>query len=169
MHRRLAPLACLLLASGCISINTQYEGNPISEDTVKKLHIGKTTRAQVLEMLGSPLKIDRADITGLAERVFARYQGEELTLKIDPSLFNDVYIYERRQIDRFALLMGFFNYLTSDERSDRLSVFFDKKGFVQGVGWTPGRSMDEEEDEDDDEDDDEEEPKERPKRKKKAQ
>ena len=27
----------------------------------------------------------------------------------------------------------------SDERSDRLSIFFDKDGVTMGVGWTPGR------------------------------
>lgn len=127
-----------LALSGCIGVSTQYEGNPIEATTIAKLEVGRTTRAQVLEMLGSPLRIDRTDITGLAERVLARYQGEELALKIDPSLFEDVYIYERRQIDRFVMLLGVFNYVTSDERSDRLSVFFDKEGKVLGVGWTPG-------------------------------
>lgn len=133
-----AGLAASLALTGCIGISTQYEGNPIDAQTVDAIVIGQTTRAQVLEMLGSPLKIDRADITGLAERALARYQGEELLLKIDPSLFEEVYVYERRQIDRFALLLGVFNYINSDERSDRLSVVFDTEGKVLGVGWTPG-------------------------------
>ncbi len=128
----------LLFAPGCIGISTQYEGNPIAKETLVKIVVGKTTRKEVLELLGSPLEIDRADITGLAERALSRYQGEELMLKIDPSLFDDVYIYERRQIDRWAVLLGVFNYVTSDERSDRLSVFFDREGVVLGVGWTPG-------------------------------
>jgi hypothetical protein len=123
---------------GCIGISTQMEGNPIEDEQLEQIEVGTTTRAQVLELLGSPLVIDRTDITGLAERALARYQGEELTLKIDPSLFNDVYIYERRYVDRFAILLGVFNYVSSDERSDRLSVFFDKNGVVLGVGWTPG-------------------------------
>lgn len=137
-RRALLLLTLLAGTPGCIGISTQYEGNPIAAETLQKIAVGTTTRAQVLELLGSPLEIDRTDITGLAERALSRYQGEELSLKIDPSLFEDVYIYERRQIDRFALLLGIFNYVTSDERSDRLSVFFDKEGVVLGVGWTPG-------------------------------
>ena len=138
MALRALMLAFAISLSGCVGISTQYEGNPIQAEDLAKVEIGTTTRAEVLEIFGSPLRIDRADITGLAERALSRYQGEKLSLEIDPSLFNDVYIYERREIDRFALLLGFFNYVVSDERSDRLSVFFDKAGKVLGLGWTPG-------------------------------
>lgn len=135
-------LSILVLAvlgsTGCIGISTQYEGNPITKESIAKIEVGVTSRAQVLETLGSPLVIDRTDITGLAERVLSRFQGEELSLKIDPSLFNDVYIYERREVDRWLIFLGFFTFVTSDERSDRLSVFFDKKGLVLGMGWTEG-------------------------------
>jgi hypothetical protein len=132
-------LIVVTLFSGCVSFSVQTEGNPITEADIKTIEVGKTTRAQVLELLGSPLRIDRTDITGLAERALANYEGEQLTLKIDPSLFEDVYIYERREIDRMLVVLGLFNYATSDERSDRLSLFFDKKGVVLGLGWTPGR------------------------------
>lgn len=143
-HARRAGLLLLIgwgcaTSTGCVAIGTQVEGNPITAETVKKIVVGTTKRAEVLELFGSPLKIDRTDITGLAERALARFQGEELTLKVDPSLFNDVYIYERREIDRFVLFLGVFNYVGSDERADRLSIFFDKNGVVLGVGWTPGR------------------------------
>lgn len=136
---RFLALLTVLLSSGCVSVSYQYEGNPITEGMVAQIEVGKTTRVEALEILGSPLVIDRTDLTGLAERALARYQGEELTLKIDPSLFDDVYIWERREIDRTVVLLGLFNYVTSDERSDRLSVFFDKNGVALGVGWTPGR------------------------------
>jgi hypothetical protein len=131
-------VASTLASAGCVGISTQYEGNPITKENLAKIQTGVTTRAQVLEVLGSPLVIDRTDITGLAERVLARFQGEELALKIDPSLFNDVYIYERREVDRWLIFLGFFTFVTSDERSDRLSVFFDKEGLVLGMGWTEG-------------------------------
>ena len=131
-------LVSLLWAPGCVGISTQYEGNPITKESLAQIKVGVTSRAAVLEVLGSPLVIDRTDITGLAERALSRFQGEELSLKIDPSLFNDVYIYERRQVDRWLIFLGFFTYVTSDERSDRLSIFFDREGLVMGLGWTEG-------------------------------
>lgn len=134
----LALAAAVLANAGCVGISTQYEGNPITKENLAKIKVGVTNRSQVLETLGSPLVIDRTDITGLAERVLSRFQGEELSLKIDPSLFNDVYIYERREVDRWLIFLGFFTFVTSDERSDRLSVFFDKDGLVLGMGWTEG-------------------------------
>ncbi|MHC4600279.1 MAG: hypothetical protein ACYS47_14860 [Planctomycetota bacterium] len=139
VSRPILPLALLglaLLGAGCISIGSTSEGNPISREVLARIVKGKTTRAQVLEMLGAPKEVETADVTSLAEQALARYQGEELTLKIDPALFNDVYIYERKEKSYFILALILFNYYSSEERSDRLAVFFDKDGKVRGVGWT---------------------------------
>jgi hypothetical protein len=127
------------LCVGCISIGRTYEGNPINEAILAKIEEGKTTRAEVLELLGAPMAVETADITSLAEQALAQYEGEKLTLQIDPALFNDVYIYERKQSNHFIIALILFNYYTSDQRADRLAVFFDKKGKVLGVGWSPGR------------------------------
>ncbi|MHC5038808.1 MAG: hypothetical protein ACYTHM_15980 [Planctomycetota bacterium] len=132
-------LFAALLCNSCISIGRTYEGNPISEEVLSKIVKGKTTRAEVLELLGAPVEVETADITSLAEQALARYEGEQLTLKIDPALFNDVYIYERKQTNHMIIALILFNYYTSDKRSDRLAIFFDKDGKVQGVGWSPGR------------------------------
>jgi hypothetical protein len=128
-----------LLAAGCLSFGTTQEGNPISESDIQKLIKGKTTKAEVLEILGAPFKIETTEITKLAEQAVARYAGEELTLKIDPALFNDVYIYERKEVNYFFFSLILFSYYASDERHDRLAVFFDKDGKVLGIGWSPGR------------------------------
>lgn len=136
---RIAAAACLALSAGCISFGRTYEGNPIDPETVALLVEGETTRAQVMEMFGAPNVVETANITALAEQSLARYEGEELTLKIDPALFNEVYIYERTQTNHFILFLILFNYYSSDQRSDRLAIFFDTEGKVRGVGWTPGR------------------------------
>ena len=138
---RLVPTLLLfsLLAGGCISVGRTYEGNPITEEVLARIVKGKTTRAEVLEMLGAPLAVETANITNLAEQALARYAGEKLLLNIDPALFNDVYVYERKQTNHFIVALILFNYYSSDKRSDRLAVFFDRKGVVLGVGWTPGR------------------------------
>jgi len=129
-------LAALSVCSGCLSFGVSYEGNPIDQAAVAKIVKGRTTRAEVLELLGAPKRIEEANITNLVEQSLARYQGEKLTLQIDPALFNDVYIYERKQTDTFVLFLIVFNYYSSDETATRLAVFFDKNGKVLGVGWT---------------------------------
>lgn len=128
-----------LACSACISIGRTYSGNPIPEDAIARIVPGETTRAEVMQLLGAPKETESADITGLAEQALARYEGEKLILQIDPALFNDVYIYERKQTNHFVMALILFNYYSSDERSDRLAIFFDKDGVVLGVGWTPGR------------------------------
>ncbi len=125
-----------LVSTGCISIGSTSEGNPIDREVLARIVKGKTTRAEVLEMLGAPKIVENANITNLAEQALAQYEGEELTLKLDPALFNDVYIYERIEKNYFVLFLILFNYYTSTERSDRLAVFFDQQGKVLGVGWT---------------------------------
>lgn len=141
MRHAIVLLAGLVLGlcSGCISFGRTSEGNPIPEEALAKIVEGKTTRAEVLEMLGSPMAVETANITNLAEQALAQYEGEKLTLQIDPALFNDVYIYERKETVHFVLMLILFNYYSSDQRSDRLAVFFDKDGTVLGLGWTPGR------------------------------
>ncbi len=130
--------AALALLAGCISIGRTFDGNPIPREAVESIVKGKTTRAEVLEILGSPKAVESANITNLAEEAVSRYAGEELVLKIDPALFNDVYIYEQTRTKHFVLALILFNYYYSEEEADRLAVFFDKEGKVLGVGWTPG-------------------------------
>ncbi len=138
--RRGASAIALLvwLLPGCVVFSTDYQGNPIERDVVAQIQVGRTTRAEVLELLGAPLAIERVDVTGLTERLLARFEGEELTVKLDPALFDELYVYQRTQTERFVLLLIFYNRVKTDQRSDRLTVLFDPAGVVLGVGWTPG-------------------------------
>ena len=130
-------LAALTLPS-CIAVSKEAEGNPIPRSAIDQIVAGKTTRAEVLELLGAPLAVERADVTGLTERLLSRVEGDDLTLKIDPALFDELYVYRRTQTERFGLFLIFYNRLVTDRRSDRLTVLFDPEGVVLGVGWTPG-------------------------------
>jgi len=137
--RILAPAMLLLpLISGCVAVGHSYEGNPISRDVLDRIEVGRTTRAEVLELLGAPLAVERVDVTGLTERLLARIDGDELALKLDPALFDELYIYRRTQTYRFGVFLGVYTRITSDQRSDRLTILFDPEGVVLGVGWTPG-------------------------------
>ena len=68
----------------------------------------------------------------------SQFVGDELTIKLDPALYNDVYLYQREYVKRFALILFVpFNYYSSDTRYDRLAVVFDEHDKVAAVGWTP--------------------------------
>ncbi len=136
--RTMAGGLLLFLLPSCVTLSTEYVGNPIERGVLSQIEIGKTHRAEVLQLLGAPMATERADITGLTERLLSRFEGEELAVKLDPALFDELYIYERTQIERFVLFLIFYNRVKTDRRSDRLTVLFDPSGLVIGVGWTPG-------------------------------
>ncbi len=133
----LAVLLCSVLP-GCVAFSSDFEGNPIEREMIDQIQVGKTTRAEVLELLGAPLAIDQVDITGLTERLLSRFEGEVPLLQLDPALFDELYVYQRTQKERFALFLLFYNRIETEERSDRLTILFDPDGIVLGVGWTPG-------------------------------
>jgi hypothetical protein len=135
-------LICAALAAGacggCVSLNRQYEGVELPTAKLASIRIGVTTKQDVLTGFGPPTTIQRRELDALIQGVASRYQGSELTLKIDPALLDDIYIYEYRRVNRNAYVFVFFNYLKSDEKSDRLVFFFDRAGKVAGFGLTEG-------------------------------
>ncbi len=130
-------------ASGCISYATTYEGNPVTQEMAEFAKVGTTTKAQVLQELGAPRTIEAFDVTSIAESIITRAPSEALTVKLDPSMRDEVYIYERAATTRFGLILGFFNYYTSDTLVDRLTLVFDRKDKVLAVGYTPGANASE--------------------------
>lgn len=139
------PLILILLGSwlaacagGCISYATTYEGNPVTADMADFPQVGKTTKAEVLQELGAPRQIEAFDVTSIAESIITRAPSESLTVQLDPAMRDEVYIYERAATTRFGLILGFFNYYTSDTKVDRLTVVFDRKDKVIAVGYTEG-------------------------------
>jgi hypothetical protein len=131
-------IALFFLSTGCVTISRQYEGTTLPADKLPALEIGKTTQQDVLEAFGPPKVLQRRDFEGLLRSLGSRFRGEALTLNVDPSLVNDVYIYEYRRVNRTAVILFFFNYLTSDEKSDRLMFFFETDGTLGGYGITEG-------------------------------
>jgi hypothetical protein len=135
----LAPLALAFLAIwGCVSLGRQYEGARLPTGSLAEVHAGVTTKADILARFGAPTTIQRRDIEGLLAGVAARYQGQNLTIKLDPALLEDVYIYEYRRVNRTLFFSGFFNWAKSVDKSDRLVFFFDHEGKVAGYGLTEG-------------------------------
>ena len=127
-----------LLLSGCVSLGRQYEGARLPIDRLADVRTGVTTKADILTRFGAPTVVQRRDIEGLLGSMATRYQGQELTLKLDPALLDDVYIYEYRRVNRTIVLSGFFNWVASSDKVDRLTFFFDHDGKLGGYGLTEG-------------------------------
>jgi hypothetical protein len=125
-------------AAGCVSIGRQYEGAVLPAEKLAAVKVGTTAKTDILARFGPPTTIQRRDLEGLIEGVASRFQGSELTVKLDPAVLDDVYIYEYRRVNRLLLFFGFFNYVKSVDKSDRLIFFFDQKGRVLGFGLTEG-------------------------------
>jgi hypothetical protein len=131
-------VALVFLAAGCVSLGRQYEGARLPTDKLAALRVGVTTKGDVLSLFGAPTVIQRRDIEGLLTGFAARYRGDDLTVKLDPALFDDVYVYEYRRVNRTLVFVGVFNWAKSVDKSDRLVFFFDSEGKLAGFGLTEG-------------------------------
>ena len=58
MNRLMSAAAALALLGGCY-FGKKNEDRPWSVDAVKKIEVGKTTKAQVLQILGPPKEVVR--------------------------------------------------------------------------------------------------------------
>jgi hypothetical protein len=134
----LGHLALACLASGCVALGRQYEGATLQTDKLAGLQVGTTTKGDILTLFGAPTVIQRRDIEGLLTTLAVRYQGQELTVKLDPALFDDIYIYEYRRVNRTFVFVGVFSWASSVDKSDRLVFFFDPDGKLAGYGLTEG-------------------------------
>ena len=138
---RIRPAGILLLiifASGCVSISRQYEGARLPVEDIAQVEVGVTTRQDVLDRFGPPLIIQKRDFEGLVSSIGSNFQGEELTVRLDPKLMNEVFIYEYRRVNRFSIILILFNYFSSIDKSDRLMFFFDGENSLAGVGVSEG-------------------------------
>jgi hypothetical protein len=139
MRTRLVSLGLLFVtAAGCVTLGHQYEGVQLPTYKLTDLRPGVTTKADVLSRFGAPTLIQRRDIEGLLGGMATRFRGQDLTVKLDPALLDDVYVYEYRRVDRTIVFTGLFNWLQSVDKSDRLTFFFARDGKLAGVGLTEG-------------------------------
>jgi hypothetical protein len=133
---RLAALVLALAAAGCVSMGRQYEGAVLPTEKLGDVRPGVTTKADVLTRFGAPTTIQRRDIEGLIGSMATRYHGEHLTVTLDAALLDDVYVYEYRRVNRLVVFGGFFNWVESVDKTDRLVFFFRPDGTLAGYGLT---------------------------------
>ena len=139
---RFAALVTLLLFAlsslGCVAISRQYEGATLDKADLDAIEIDVTTRQQVLDVFGPPLIIQKRDFEGVVSSIGSNFQGDELVVRLDPKLLNEIFIYEYRRVNRWSLVLGIFNYFSSVDKSDRLMFFFGPDNVVRGFGLTEG-------------------------------
>lgn len=107
-----AALLCLCLFVPACTLSYVYEGAPLPADAARVLRHGMT-KAQVLSIFGPP------DLMGL---------------RLDGSVFVYRYRHESEAGFRLSAFQASVSYDASDARTDRLVVFFDKRGRVTSVG-----------------------------------
>ncbi len=101
-------LATGLMLTGC---SRQLVGQPIREDLIPKIAVGKTTRAEVLTLFGSPYRIET--------------HGETETL---------TYLYGTESVWTVGL------YTEVQRSADILTISLDRNGVVSAVGFSKGVS-----------------------------
>lgn len=114
MTRLIAGLVCCALLSGCAVMGRQQRDQRISSDAADQVEKGMT-KAKVVELLGAP------------------HQIEYLRKDNDP-VHEHAYIYEHITTKYTGIALAFINFGNSDEKRDRVVIFFDATGKVSAVG-----------------------------------
>lgn len=104
------PLLLLLALSSCY-FGRSTVNEPLSADTLRRLQPGTTTAKQAVEMLGAP-----GEVVQLGKRTAYRY---------DHSV--------QKEAATWLLLIAFVN---TDQRQDRVWLFFDENNVLSHVGST---------------------------------
>ena len=109
----LSRAACLVLAASLTScgLYTRSSNEPLDAATIKSLQPGKTTAKDVAEKLGAP-----SDVVELGK--------------------GSAWLYDHSKSKTAGLFLVLLVMASSDERSDRLWVFFDERGVLTHYGAT---------------------------------
>ena len=116
-------LLSILLAAltyGC-SIGRVYIGSEIRHDPKEKVYIGSTTKSDILDIYGPPVRVQR---------------------QFDGDIF--IYAYLRKNSSKFAIEEPYFtnwtifSYTRIQEKKDSLVILFDKEGVVKNYGYQRG-------------------------------
>ena len=110
----------MTLTCGC-TIGRIYKGSEIRYDPNEKIKIGSTTKGEILEIFGPPIKIQKqydGDVF-----VYAYLQKNSSVLTIEEPYFTNMLIFE---------------YTREQQKMDGLVILFDKNGVVKNFGFQKG-------------------------------
>jgi hypothetical protein len=109
----------LALLSGCAT-GTEHFGNPLPADRIPQIEVGRSTRAEVVTLLGPPVRDPHADKG--ADR------GDAAPEPVDRAL----YWQYREHHERFASVI-LLTYYFQETLTDTLMVLFDQHDVVEAV------------------------------------
>ena len=110
----------MTLTCGC-SIGRIYMGSEIRHDPPEKIKIGSTTKGEILENFGPPVRIQKqfdGDVF-----VYAYLRKNSSVLTIEEPYFTNILI---------------FQYSREQHKMDGLVILFDKNGVVKNFGFQRG-------------------------------
>ena len=110
----------MTLTCGC-TIGRIYKGSEIKLDPNEEITIGSTTKGEILEIFGPPVRIQRqfdGDVF-----VYAFLQKNSSVLTIEEPYFTNFTI---------------FQYSREQQKADSLVILFDKEGVVKNFGFKRG-------------------------------
>lgn len=123
---RLLPLCLAILLPGCFMVRG-YVDRPIDADRIQRLQRGVTTKQEVLELFGPPQLIDARELVAVGDLFGMDSDPPPLEQIVSARFFR----YQYTRGNGSALILGLFNYVEGDVKSDTLLIFFDGKGVVE--------------------------------------
>ena len=125
MSRGLLLVVVLLCSNGC-TINREFSSETLTQEQLDAVAVAKT-KSEVLQTVGPPL---------------------DMGVQLNGSVF--IYRAAHRELDNLNLsaFQGSFDYEEQETRTERLTIFFDKKGKVTGYGFDKAVDRADEGDED---------------------
>jgi outer membrane protein assembly factor BamE (lipoprotein component of BamABCDE complex) len=110
----------MILTCGC-TIGRIYKGSEIKFDPNEKITIGSTTKGEILEIFGPPIRIQKQFDGDVFVYAFLQRNSSVLTIK-EPYFTRSTY----------------FQYTREQQKADSLVILFDKNGVVKNFGFRRG-------------------------------
>ncbi len=125
-----AALLPTLLLSGCLyARGTGYFGSRLDPEVVARIVPGKSTKADVLDLLGPPREFLRSEVVGSLGDETTRVNGAVAL----GNRAQDAFSYQRDRFQARASFLLLYNVVRSNVVSDLLVVFFDAEDRVREV------------------------------------
>jgi len=120
------------LLGGCV-IGRYYEGPKISEEKLKEIRPGVTTKAEIISWFGPPQNY-------ISPTVFNEIL-REMDVTREPLAnypFANILSYQHNRGNIRAIVLVLFNYVDSNVKSDHLVIFLDENEKVKYYGFCIG-------------------------------